>query len=54
MYILAVNISHHASVCLLKDGEMVFFLEEERVSKIKSTWRWCFLVTKVSELSSCI
>lgn len=35
MYILAVNISHHASVCLLKDGEIVFFLEEERVSKIK-------------------
>lgn len=35
MYILAVNISHHASVCLLNDGEIVFFLEEERVSKIK-------------------
>lgn len=35
MYILAVNISHHASVCLLHNGSVVFFLEEERVSKIK-------------------
>lgn len=35
MYILAVNISHHASVCLLHDGDIIFFLEEERVSKIK-------------------
>lgn len=35
MYILVVNISHHASVCLLHNGDIVFFLEEERVSKIK-------------------
>jgi carbamoyltransferase len=35
MYILGINISHHSSVCLLKDGEIVFYQEEERVSKIK-------------------
>lgn len=35
MYILGINISHHCSVCLIKDGEIVFFLEEERLSKIK-------------------
>lgn len=35
MYILGVNISHHASICLLKDGEIELFLEEERISKIK-------------------
>lgn len=35
MYILGVNISHHSSVCLLKDGDILFYLEEERVSKIK-------------------
>jgi carbamoyltransferase len=35
MYILGINISHHGAVCLIKDGEIVFFLEEERLSKIK-------------------
>lgn len=35
MYILGVNISHDASCCLLKDGEIVFFHEDERFSKIK-------------------
>jgi len=35
MYVLGINISHHSSVCLLKDGEIVFYLEDERVSKIK-------------------
>jgi carbamoyltransferase len=36
MYTLGINISHHCSVCLLKDGDIVFYLEEERVSKIKT------------------
>ena len=35
MYILGINISHHASVCLLKDGEVVFYLEEDRLSREK-------------------
>lgn len=36
MYILGINFSHHGSICLLKDGEVVFFLEEERVSRKKA------------------
>jgi len=35
MYILGINISHHASLCLLKDGKVLFYLEEERLSRIK-------------------
>ena len=35
MYILGVNISHHASVCLLNDGEVIFYLEDDRLSKRK-------------------
>ena len=35
MYILGVNISHHASVCLLKDGEVIFYLEDDRLSRNK-------------------
>ena len=33
--ILGINTSHNGSVCVLKDGEIDFFLEEERVTKIK-------------------
>ena len=33
--ILGINISHNGSVCILDDGEIVFFLEEERVSRCK-------------------
>lgn len=37
MYILGVNISHDASFCLLKDGEVVTYVEEERLTKKKHT-----------------
>ena len=33
--ILGINTSHNGSVCVLVDGEIDFFLEEERLSKIK-------------------
>lgn len=38
MYILGVNISHDASTCLLKDGEIVYYSEDERLTgdKVKS------------------
>jgi carbamoyltransferase len=36
MYILSINISHHASSCLLEDGEVIYYIEEERLSKIKN------------------
>lgn len=35
MYILGINISHHASVCLLKNGRVVYHIEEERLNKQK-------------------
>ena len=33
--ILGINTSHNGSVCVLKDGNIDFFLEEERLSKSK-------------------
>lgn len=30
MFILGVNISHHPSIALLKDGEMVYYMEDDR------------------------
>jgi carbamoyltransferase len=34
-YTLGINVSHDASICLLKDAEIVLYLEEERTSRIK-------------------
>ena len=34
-YILGISRGHNAGVCLLKDGEIVFSLEEERLSRHK-------------------
>ena len=34
--ILGINTSHNGSVCVLKNGEIDFFLEEERVSRNKA------------------
>jgi predicted NodU family carbamoyl transferase len=31
MKILGFNPSHHGSVCLLEDGELKFFIQEERI-----------------------
>lgn len=36
MYILGINISHHPSSCLIKDGEIVYYVEHERDIKIKN------------------
>lgn len=35
MYILGINISHDSSSCLIKDGEIIFYREDERISKLK-------------------
>jgi carbamoyltransferase len=35
MNILGINISHDSSTCLMKDGQIVFCLEEERLINIK-------------------
>lgn len=39
MYILGINISHHASSCLVdKSGEILYYIEEERISRIKDNY----------------
>ena len=35
MNIVGINISHHSSSCLLSDGELIYFHEEERLAKRK-------------------
>lgn len=35
MYTLGINFSHHSSVALLKDNEVVFFVLEERLNRFK-------------------
>lgn len=35
MYILGVNISHQPSTALLKDGELQWYIENERISRVK-------------------
>lgn len=35
MYTLGINISHDASSCLCKNGEVVYYIEEERLSREK-------------------
>lgn len=35
MYILGINISHDSSSCLLSDGKIIFYQEDERLSKSK-------------------
>ena len=35
MFILGVNISHHPSVALLKDGELILYLEDDRLNRQK-------------------
>ena len=35
MNILGFNPSHHSSACLLEDGEIKYFIEDERISKSK-------------------
>ncbi|MDP3973588.1 MAG: carbamoyltransferase C-terminal domain-containing protein [Candidatus Daviesbacteria bacterium] len=35
MYILGIHNSHDASVCLIKDGKIVYYIQEERLNGIK-------------------
>ena len=34
-YIAAIARGHNSGVCLLKDGKIVFSIEEERLSRVK-------------------
>lgn len=35
MKILAINPGHNASACLLEDGKIIYYIEEERLSRLK-------------------
>ena len=50
--ILGINLSHNSSVCVLSDGEIVFFLEEERLSKKKHDILPLNLLLKIPSLYS--
>lgn len=55
MYILGINFSHHGSVCLMKDGEILFFLEEERLSRKKSIFvndKYHKVISKIKEYTN--
>ena len=34
-WIAGITLGHNSGVCLLKDGEIIFSVEEERLSKFK-------------------
>jgi len=47
--ILGLNFSHNSSACLLSDGKIVFFLEEDRLSRIKNDTLPLKLINYISE-----
>lgn len=40
MLTLGINISHNASSCLMNDGKIIYYCEEERLSKRKTHYYW--------------
>lgn len=38
MYVLGMNIDHNSTACLLKDGQIVGCVSEERFSRVKNHW----------------
>ena len=47
--ILGLNFSHNSSACVLLNGKTVFFLEEDRLSRIKNDMFPLKLITYISE-----
>lgn len=47
MKILGINISHHGSSCLLEDGNIKFYLEDERICRIKG---YCISYPAIDEV----
>ena len=35
MFVLGINISHHPSICLIENGKVIYYLEEDRLNKVK-------------------
>ena len=42
MYTLGVNLSHHSSIALLKDNEVLLYIQEERLNRKKYFLGWPF------------
>ena len=40
MIILGINFGHNSSICLIKDGKILFAIEEEKVSRVKNDFFW--------------
>lgn len=49
LWILGITRGHNASVCLLKDGEIIFSIEEERLSRTKYDGSPFVAMSKVKE-----
>jgi carbamoyltransferase len=49
IWIAALTTGHNASCCLLKNGEIVFFVEEERLSRIKAEDTPLLVIQKIKE-----
>ena len=49
IWIAALTTGHNASCCLLKNGEIIFFVEEERLTRIKSEDMPLFVIHKIKE-----
>jgi len=50
-YVLGINRHHNGSVCLLEDGEIVYHLEEERLSRLKTDHAPLLSVIKTKEFA---
>ena len=48
--ICGINLSHNGSLAIVEDGEVLFYLEEERLSKIKRDRSAIQVAKKVSGL----
>ena len=54
IWIAAVNTGHNSSVCLLRDGELVFHIEEERLSRIKYDDLPLLAISKIKEYTNAL
>ena len=51
-YIAGITRGHNASVCLLKDGEIIFSIEEERLTRVKYDGAPLACITKILEYTN--
>jgi len=54
MYTVGVNRGHNASVSLLKDGDIVFHLENERLSNLKYDWYAFNALSKIKNYTNSV